>query len=490
MSLRSVQAQMAVNSPRGTRGNGPDMGAYELAPLARNYTSFSHQTPERHIMIPIARSLVKAALLLAAALLSPPLQAQRFDPPSGYIVNSTANTDDSYLPDQKCDDGTGRCTLRAAIQNANFASNFTQDILFNIPTTDPGYDAQTSSYTIRVSISPMPDVTDSVNIIGPGVNKLAVRYPQRRGYSTPLHIFNVTTSGAVNFTGLTIGGIMDGETSGGGIQNSNTGTVSISSCVITGHVFFDETTNSKGAGVYNISGTVDITNSTISQNAVTAQPYSGFGGGIANESGTVNVTNSRIVNNSCIGGAGGGIYNATGTVSLTNSEVSGNFAGSDDDGDSVGGGAIFNGGTLNVTNTTISGNGALNLYAGFGSYGGGGILNGTRYGTGATVNLSNSTITGNSLFGIATGGGGGGIANLYSAGTVNVKSSIIALNSSPLSLNVKISFALPPSSGPDVYGAFTSQGFNLIGIKDGSTGFTLAQIRREQSPPRSTPSLT
>ncbi len=32
MSLRSVQAQMAVNSPRGTRGNGPDMGAYELAP--------------------------------------------------------------------------------------------------------------------------------------------------------------------------------------------------------------------------------------------------------------------------------------------------------------------------------------------------------------------------------------------------------------------------------------------------------------------------
>ncbi|MBA3353820.1 MAG: hypothetical protein H0U23_15610, partial [Blastocatellia bacterium] len=93
----------------------------------------------------IARSLLSAALLLAATLLSPPLQAQRFDPPTGYSVTSTADTGDSYLPDQRCDDGTGRCTLRAAIQNANYAASFTQGIVFNIPTTDPGYNAQTGS---------------------------------------------------------------------------------------------------------------------------------------------------------------------------------------------------------------------------------------------------------------------------------------------------------------------------------------------------------
>ena len=82
----------------------------------------------------IHRSLLKAALLLAAALLNTPLQAQRTDPPSGYTVNSTADTGDSYLPDQQCNDGAGRCTLRAAIQNANYAANFTQGIYFSIPT--------------------------------------------------------------------------------------------------------------------------------------------------------------------------------------------------------------------------------------------------------------------------------------------------------------------------------------------------------------------
>ncbi|HMC70714.1 MAG TPA: Ig-like domain-containing protein, partial [Mycobacteriales bacterium] len=65
----------------------------------------------------------------------------------------------------------------------------------------------------------------------------------------------------------------------------------------------------------------------------------------------------------------------------------------------------------------------------------------------------NSTITNNST---GTGGSGGGI--IRSAGTVTVKSSIIAGNSA--------------SPGPDVFGSFTSQGFNLVGKSDNSTGFT------------------
>src|SRR4029077_7191128 len=43
----------------------------------------------------------------------------------------------------------------------------------------------------------------------------------------------------------------------------------------------------------------------------------------------------------------------------------------------------------------------------------------------------------------------------------NVKSSIIALNTAG-------------GSGPDGFSTFTSGGFNLIGKKDGSTGFTAA----------------
>ena len=68
------------------------------------------------------------------------------------------------------------------------------------------------------------------------------------------------------------------------------------------------------------------------------------------------------------------------------------------------------------------------------------------------MTLSNSTVTGND-----TAGTGGGIFN--NNGQVTVGSSIIALN-------------INHSSNPqDVQGAFTSIGFNLIGARDGSTGF-------------------
>jgi uncharacterized phage-associated protein len=66
------------------------------------------------------------------------------------------------------------------------------------------------------------------------------------------------------------------------------------------------------------------------------------------------------------------------------------------------------------------------------------------------ASIVNSTVSGNS----ASNGGGG----LNASGTVNVRNTIIAGNTSPLS--------------PDVRNAFVSQGNNLIGASDGSTGFT------------------
>ena len=95
---------------------------------------------------------------------------------------------------------------------------------------------------------------------------------------------------------------------------------------------------------------------------------------------------------------------------------------------------------MNVTNSTLSGNSAT-----------AGVVGGI-YNLG-TVNVTNSTLSGNS---VTPGGLGGGIANFS---TVNVKSSIIAGNTDAI-------------GNPDVFGAFTSQGFNLIGKSDGSTGFT------------------
>ena len=168
------------------------------------------------------------------------------------------------------------------------------------------------------------------------------------------------------------------------------------------------------------------------------------GGGILNSfSATVNVTNCAITANRSArtSGGGGGIYNsAGGTVNVTNCTISGNTGEL-----GAGGGGIFNanGGALNVTNSTISGNSVSNNN-------GGGIFMG-----GGTLNVTNSTISGNS----ATGADGGGIST--SGGTANIKNSIIALNTAF-------------TQRPDVNGTFVSAGFNLIGKRDGSNGFTAA----------------
>src|SRR5207253_5037645 len=54
----------------------------------------------------------------------------------------------------------------------------------------------------------------------------------------------------------------------------------------------------------------------------------------------------------------------------------------------------------------------------------------------------------------------------------NVKSTIIALNYGGIQDVVTV------VASPDVFGAFNSRGFNLIGKKDGSTGFTAATDKK------------
>ena len=183
-----------------------------------------------------------------------------------------------------------------------------------------------------------------------------------------------------------------------------------------------------GGGIINFStGTVNVTGSTLSGNSA-----GGNGGGIINVStGTVNVTGSTLSGNSSRNN-GGGIYNRiTGTVNVTGSTLSGN------DADLDGGGIFNNVGTLTVTNSTLSGN-STDLR-------GGGILNNA-----GTLTVTNSTLSNNSADIV-----GGGIFN--HDGTANVKNTIIAGNTA--------------STDPDVSGAFTSQGHNLIGKNNGSTGF-------------------
>jgi hypothetical protein len=183
--------------------------------------------------------------------------------------------------------------------------------------------------------------------------------------------------------------------------------------------------------VFNISSGVTVTLDRLT--IANGRTSSRVGGGILNNDGsTLTLTNSTVSGNSISGNTnikqGGGIFNS-GTVNLTNSTLSGNSV-SGGASANVGGG-IYNSGTLTLTNSTLSGNSVTNS-----GNEGGGIQN---FGT---LTITSSTLSGNS----ATGGSGGGILN---QNTATIRNTIIAGNNA--------------TNGPDVWGALTSLGYNLIG---------------------------
>jgi CSLREA domain-containing protein len=343
-----------------------------------------------------------------------------------FVVTSTGDGDNTGSG-AVCDDGTGNCTLRAAIEAAN--NNAGDDgIHFSIPTSDPGYNAQTGMWTITLPRA-LPDISSNIAIQGPGAGKLTI------SGNNAVRVFNVTAppGGNVSFSDLAIS---NGNAAGAAGVFSGTGSdVTITNCIVRDNVTANGGT---GGGIYQgtgSGGTMIVSNSTVSRNTA------GGGGGIESVSGdgTLMITNSTIDGNSAVFpmvGSGGGIYIGSGTVVISNSTLSNNNA------VGPGGGIDNTGGNLTISNSTLAGNQSTN---------GGGIHNG------AALTLTYSTISANTITGAV--GSGGGILSSGGSAAVSVKSSIIASN------------AAPGSNPPDVNGSFTSGGFNLISRIDGSTGF-------------------
>jgi uncharacterized repeat protein (TIGR02543 family) len=115
----------------------------------------------------------------------------------------------------------------------------------------------------------------------------------------------------------------DPEGGGGGIANSNNGTIEWTCCGIltVTHSTFSGNESAYGGGIYSSSSyTLTVTNSTLSGN-ITKQ----YGGGILAQ-GTTILTNSTVTGNIAIRG-GGGIQNyVASTLTLNNSIVAGNIA--------------------------------------------------------------------------------------------------------------------------------------------------------------------
>src|SRR5205085_34648 len=162
-----------------------------------------------------------------------------------------------------------------------------------------------------------------------------------------------------------------------------------------------------GGGIFNQTGA----SATLTGTAVVSNTAAGSGAGISN-SGLMTLTNSSVLSNTTAG-AGGGFYDQSGTLKLFGSLVQGNTA-------------AANGGGLNYRGNT-------------------------------TVDLNNATLTNNQADNDhnAVGEGGGFFISNDFVGTVNLKNTLLAGN-------------LGLSTSPDGSGAFTSLGYNLIGVITGT----------------------
>ena len=249
------------------------------------------------------------------------------NPPATLVVNTTADTDDGF-----CSTDPGGCTLREAINAANFA-NDASTINFNIPNTELGCVGSVCTITLGSTLPAIQTAATAGAVIidGGGVIKISGNNLVRP--------FFVNSGADLTLQNLTVknGRISNGN--GGAIDNEG-GTVNIDHSTFQGNNVLDP---GNGGAIWSAAGgKVNIANSTFTANAAPSS------GAIRNFSGTMTVANSTFSNNQAITFAGGAIENSD-TLAVTNSTFSTNSAGV-----GYGGGAIYNSGTATFKNSIFT----------------------------------------------------------------------------------------------------------------------------------------
>jgi CSLREA domain-containing protein len=321
----------------------------------------------------------------------------------------------------------GNCTLREAITAANTdaasgdcpAGSGADTVSFDLPGAGP--------HTVQLAAA-LPAVAQSVGILNTSGEAVTVRRNTGGNY----RVFTISSGVTATISQLTISGGRAGgsnfpDDSGGGILNE--GTLTLQGCTVSGN-----SANSTGGGISNTSpaATLNVQGTTVRDNGAGLE-----GGGIYNHFGTVTVQNSTVSGNIAFASSqGGGIYNHFGALIIRGSTISGNTA-------DLGGGIHNAGlpnerGALTLENSTVSGN--------VGELAGGGIYNA------GALTIRSSTISGNSTTDAVRPGGG--IFN-DGAAPAALRNTIVANNSG--------------SPGPDLSGAYGSEGYNLVENTSGAT---------------------
>ncbi len=384
-------------------------------------------------------------ILLALCLVSIPLEIMLFFPPlprahaaGPFTVNDLGDADQAIPGDPVCETAPGNniCTLRAAIEEANFF---------------PGADTINITVTGTIVLTnTLPSISQDLTINGPGATNLTISgansYLVLQVNGVNLTLSGVTIAngnsgsgggifnflGTVNISGTTFNNNRAPSFNGGGIYSVN-GTLNITNSIfysntvsgsgggiysngtivnLTNSSIYSNTASSTGGGIYQTGGALFITNSAIYSNtspstggaiylnssvlnlaggSVYSNTASSDGGGIYLNSSALFLTSSSVYSNTAIFANGGAIYNNNGTLFVTNSAITSNVAISSTRSNGLGGG-IYNYGFLSIGNSTLSNNSA-------------GSLGGAIYVITSTATITNSTFSGNN----AGAGFGGGI---------------------------------------------------------------------------------
>jgi CSLREA domain-containing protein len=303
------------------------------------------------------KPLALTVLALAFVLCASPSAAAGGSP---FTVNDTTDAVDAHPGDGVCASASGKCTLRAAVQEANALPGADTIILKSATYkfTIPGDDDTAAAGDL--------DVLDDVQIRGAGSGATVINANQ---LDRAFDIYHGLFIGQhIDITGVTIrNGLAD---YGAGIlinPQAIPGTVTLTDVVIS-----ESHATVAGGGIANHEILV-ISDSAITGNRAASGD---IGGGIFN-AGDLTISDSTISGNSA-DGVGGGLYN-TGPAAISGATFSGNSAGSE------GGGVANAGGVVTMTNVTFSGNTAGSA--------GGGIYNGFA---GSQMTLLNATLAGDS----------------------------------------------------------------------------------------------
>ena len=192
--------------------------------------------------------------------------------------------------------GDGLCSLREAINNANAKTD----------TTGGDCNPGTGNDTIAILVlgkeidlgSSLPTIENTLTIVGSGVTGVS-------GFGSSNRIFSIAASATVTLNDLTIEEASVEGSSGAGIFNA--GTLTVTNCTFNSNIS-DVALGSGGVGgaIANEVGTLNVSNSLFLSNHADVR-----GGAIANDSGVVGITNSTFVDNHDNpdkSSFGGGIY--------------------------------------------------------------------------------------------------------------------------------------------------------------------------------------